>query len=65
MIDGMRIEDLMGKRVIDEVTGFVGTVTAYAVYHFDETQILVEGMDNSDNPVSEWYSAKRFSLIND
>lgn len=51
-----------GDIVIDEVTGYMGTVTAYA-YYYDKSpaQYLVETKESTGRPVQWWFDENRLS----
>lgn len=51
------------KRVKDTVTGYVGTVTAYAVYANGEERILVESIDTTGRPIEWWLDVKRAEVV--
>lgn len=53
-----------GDIVIDEVTGYVGVVTAYA-YYYDKSpaQYLVETKESTGRPVQWWFDENRLSPI--
>ncbi len=53
------MEHWIGNKVKDEVTGFVGKVTAVAVYATGETRLLVENIDTTGRPIEWWFDAKR------
>lgn len=54
-----------GDKVRDQVTGYVGDVTAKCD-HFGKrpTQYLVEGKDSTGRPIEWWCDSERLSLFN-
>ena len=45
--------------VKDKITGYSGTITAYAVYTSGEVRYLVENVDRTGRPVECWYDESR------
>lgn len=56
------IEFNYGDIVSDCITGYTGKVTAYAHYYGKEPdRYMVEGIDTTGRPISDWYEAHRLS----
>ena len=52
----------LGTKVKDNVTGFVGTVTARCEYLNGEPRVAVEGLDTTGRPIEVWAVESRFSI---
>lgn len=48
------MEKWLNKKVKYTVNGYVGTVTAYAVYNDGNEMLLVEGIDITGRPIEWW-----------
>ena len=55
--------DCMGKRAKDTLTGFVGIITAYALYNTGSDRVQLEGVDNSGRPVEWWFDFERIEFL--
>lgn len=53
----------LGKEVKDTLTGYIGKVTAVALYITSETRLLVEGIDTTGRPIEWWIDEKRVAVI--
>lgn len=55
---------MLGKTVIDRLTGFTGVVTGYVEYLTGCNQVLVQpkGTDASKRPDSEWFDVQRVTV---
>ena len=51
--------------VKDNVTGAVGKITAIAKYLYGEPQFLFEYLNESGSICSSWFSADRYTVLND
>lgn len=53
-----------GDKVRDQVTGYVGRVTARCSYFGNRmTQYLVEGIDSTGRPIEQWCDSARLALF--
>lgn len=50
--------DWLNKKVKYTVNGYIGTVTAYAIYSNGQEQILVEGIDTAGRPIEWWINTQ-------
>ena len=57
------IKFYFGEKVKEDVTGFTGVVTAYAVYSTGEINYLIEGMDTTGRPAEFWYNENRLRSV--
>lgn len=57
------MEKWLNKKVKDTVTGYVGTITAYAVYANGEERILAESVDTTGRPIEWWIDTKRAEIV--
>lgn len=48
------MQEWLQKRVKYVINGYVGIVTAYAVYDNGRTMLLVEGIDTTGRPIEMW-----------
>lgn len=55
--------DWLNKTVRDAITGYTGTITAYAVYATGEERCLVEGIDTTGRPIEWWLDVKRIEDV--
>ena len=55
--------DWFNKQVEDTVTGYVGTVTAYAEYADGRELLLVESIDTTGRPIEWWLDVKRAEVV--
>ena len=55
--------DWFKKQVEDIVTGYVGTVTGYAVYADGRELLLVESVDTTGRPIEWWHDVKRAEVV--
>lgn len=53
----------LGMKVKNIDNGFVGTVTGVCYYLHRETQYLVEDIDTTGRPMSEWCSFDQLKII--
>ena len=53
----------LGMKVKNIDNGFVGTVTGSCHYIHRETQYLVESIDTTGRPMSEWCSFEQLEYI--
>ena len=53
----------LGTKCKDKETNFEGRVTARVEYLYDSPQVLLEGMDATDSPVSYWIAETRAEII--
>ena len=59
------VELKLGMKVKDNVTGAVGTITAIAKYLYGEPQLLFEYQSKDGSICSSWFSADRYTVLND
>lgn len=52
----------LGTKVVDSVTGFIGTLTARITYQHRSPQVLVEGLDSLGRPSDLWTDEQRLKL---
>lgn len=55
--------DWFNKQVEDIITGYVGTVTAYAVYADGREMLLLESIDTTGRPIEWWVDVKRAEVV--
>lgn len=46
----------------DQVTGFVGEVTAAAIYKTGSDRVMVESMDDTGRPIEWWFDVDRLKF---
>lgn len=51
----------LGEKVVDQVTGFKGTVTARAEYLHGDPRCLVENLSKDGDVKTEWFDAARLT----
>ena len=49
----------LNKKVVDIYNGYKGFVTAYAIYNTGYEQVLVESIDSTGRPISDWLDIRR------
>lgn len=54
--------DFLGKKVVDYVTGFVGTATAHVRYLNGESQYLVSAIGKNNGMCEAWLTGSRIKL---
>lgn len=54
--------DLLDK-VTDSVSGFGGAITGMARHLHHPRQYLVEGLDTTGRPISEWLAEERLTKV--
>ena len=59
------VELKLGMKVKDNVTDAVGIITAIAKYLYGEPQFLFEYLNESGSICSSWFSADRYTILND
>ena len=53
-----------GDKVIDNITGYIGTVTGKCDYYGEKPlQYLVENVDSTGRPVEWWIDSTRLKLF--
>ena len=57
------MEQLMGKKAKDIITGFKGVVVARAEYMYGCVQFQIEGTDHNGSPKSWWFDEPRVVAI--
>lgn len=57
------INNIINKRCKDELTGFEGTCTAYAVYLTGNDRVMLEGMDTTNRPIECWFDVDRVLVL--
>lgn len=55
--------DWFNKQVEDIITGYVGIVTAYAVYADGRELLLAESVDNTGRPIEWWVDVRRAEIV--
>ena len=53
----------LNKKVKYTVNGYVGIVTAYAVYNDETERLLVEGIDETGRPIEWWINTKFAEIV--
>lgn len=56
------VEDLLGREVTDSITGYTGKATGVATYIKGPSMVLVEGLDSTGRPMSDWILEERALL---
>lgn len=52
-----------GDKAVDKVTSYTGVVTGYCHYFGKQPdQYLVEGIDTTGRPISDWYEESRLVI---
>lgn len=54
---------LLKQKVKDNLTGYEGIVTGFAMYATQSAKILVEAVDSTGRPIEWWVDAERIELI--
>lgn len=61
--EGRQLMIKLGDRVVDKVTGFEGLVTGLVEYLYEKPNALLEGVDNTGQPISIWVASERVELV--
>lgn len=61
--EGRQLMIKLGDRVVDKVTGFEGLVTGLVEYLYEKPNALLEGVDNTGQPISIWVTLDRVELV--
>jgi UDP-glucose 6-dehydrogenase len=56
------MEKWLNKKVKHTTTGYVGVVTAFAVYNNGNEMVLVESIDTTGRPI-EWWIHTQFAEV--
>ena len=57
------MKKLIGRVVQDQVTKFVGEITACATYKNGSDRVMVESMDDTGRPIEWWFDVDRLEFI--
>lgn len=61
----LNLDNLLGKKIVDKITGFTGTATAYSVYLDSDPLVRVESLDSTNRPVSDWIETSRLEFASE
>ena len=57
------MREWLNKQVKYTITGFVGVVTAYAVYQNGRKMLLLEGIDTTGRPIEWWIDLQNAEIV--
>ena len=57
------MSSLLGKQVMDTVTGAAGTATAHVFYLHGPERVCIEFLDLEDKPHEMWVDAGRVKML--
>ena len=56
------MNSLLGKTGINKANGYEGKITMYAENLIGEDMVMLEGLDTTGRPISEWVGIERVEV---
>ena len=63
MVDVLLLESLIGKQGEDINTGYKGKITGFFVNDLKRQEFLIESIDTTGRPITQWVDVKRVKII--